>query len=100
MGAFRIRSARPLGYVLSDARPTGIDRLYGKGPPGAHPLVTGTFVQGLVATEGEEKRVYAVTIHPTLPDQAAIHERWPKIIFASEVVTAVSGQDIRTFRHT
>lgn len=52
-----------------------------------YPLVSGTFVQGLVATEGEERRVYVVTIQPTLPDQAVIHERWPRIVLASDVVT-------------
>jgi len=41
-------------------------------------LTRGQWVQGLVAREGYERRVYVVTIEPELAD--AIHARWPRIM--------------------
>ncbi|MCU7845316.1 MAG: hypothetical protein KZQ93_15915 [Candidatus Thiodiazotropha sp. (ex Monitilora ramsayi)] len=38
----------------------------------------GKFIQGLVATWEQERRVYVVTITPELDN--AIHDRWPRII--------------------
>jgi hypothetical protein len=45
-------------------------------------LIKGQYIQGLVAREGQERRVYIVTITPEAED--AIHERWPRIV--SEVL--------------
>lgn len=47
-----------------------------------YPL-TGNWIQGLMAWEGEERRVYVVTIEPELEDQRKIHNRWPRIMFAT-----------------
>jgi hypothetical protein len=41
-------------------------------------LTPGQWVQGLVARQGAELRVYVVTIHPEMPD--AVHPRWPRIV--------------------
>ena len=41
-------------------------------------LTRGQWIQGLVAREKQELRVYVVTITPEMPD--AIHERWPRIM--------------------
>lgn len=41
-------------------------------------LTAGQWVQGLLARQGAEQRVYVVTIHPQIPE--AIHPRWPRII--------------------
>lgn len=41
-------------------------------------LTKGQWIQGLVAREGKEQRIYVVTIAPEMPD--AIHERWPRIM--------------------
>lgn len=41
-------------------------------------LNDGQWVQGLVAREGKEHRVYVVTLTPEMPD--ALHPRWPRII--------------------
>jgi hypothetical protein len=43
-------------------------------------LNSGQWVQGLVARNGAEQRVYVVTITPQMPE--AVHERWPRIITA------------------
>jgi hypothetical protein len=43
-------------------------------------LPSGQWVQGLVAREGDERRVYVVTIAPESPE--ALYERWPRIITA------------------
>ncbi len=40
-------------------------------------LTRGQWIQGLVARDGHERRVYVVTVEPELPD--AIHEHWPRI---------------------
>ncbi len=44
------------------------------------PLTGGQWVQGLLARQKDEQRVYVVTITPQMPD--AVHERWPRIITA------------------
>ncbi len=41
-------------------------------------LPKGKWIQGLVARESCEQRVYVVTIEPEMED--AVHERWPRII--------------------
>lgn len=45
-----------------------------------YPLDAGQWLQGLVATYGEEQRVYVVTLVPTEPTQRALHDRWPRIV--------------------
>lgn len=42
-------------------------------------LETGEYIQGLVATIGDERRVYVVTVTPPA-DFAHIHDRWPRIV--------------------
>ncbi len=56
-----------------------------------YPLTVSDAVQALVARQGDEQRVYVVTITPTLPDQAAIHSRWPRIVFTSGHVRSTSN---------
>ena len=41
-------------------------------------LTRGQWVQGLVARDAHERRIYVVTVEPELED--AIHERWPRIM--------------------
>ena len=41
-------------------------------------LTKGQWIQGLVARERHERRVYVVTVEPELPDTP--HERWPRIM--------------------
>ncbi len=41
-------------------------------------LTKGQFIQGLIARDKYEQRVYVVTITPEFED--AIHERWPRIL--------------------
>ncbi len=41
-------------------------------------VTPGHWIQGLLATEGDEVRVYVVTLTPGMPD--AIHERWPRLV--------------------
>ena len=45
------------------------------------PMSQGHYIQGLVASLDGERRVYVVTITPTLPEQAAVYGRWPRIMF-------------------
>lgn len=40
-------------------------------------LNAGEFIQGLVARQGDESRVYVVTVEP---EDQAIHDRWPRIV--------------------
>ena len=42
-------------------------------------LESGEYIQGLVASIGEERRVYVVTIE-TPPQFAEVHDRWPRIV--------------------
>ncbi|HEC58978.1 hypothetical protein LCGC14_0936130 [marine sediment metagenome] len=46
-------------------------------------LQKGQFIQGLLAKEGNERRVYIVTIEPELED-AQIHARWPRVVQQGE----------------
>ncbi|MHB1142266.1 MAG: hypothetical protein ACYC1T_10995 [Sulfuricaulis sp.] len=48
-----------------------------------YPLLGGNWIQGLVAWEGDERRVYVVTIEPEKDEQRAVHNRWPRIMFAN-----------------
>lgn len=41
-------------------------------------LTNGQHVQGLIARDGAEQRVYVVTITPEMSD--AVHERWPRVV--------------------
>ena len=41
-------------------------------------LTPGQWIQGLVARDGHERRVYVVTVEPQLAD--AVHERWPRLV--------------------
>ncbi len=41
-------------------------------------LTRGQWIQGLVARNNHEQRVYVVTVEPELAD--AIHDRWPRLI--------------------
>ncbi len=43
-------------------------------------LVSGQWIQGLVARDGYERRIYVVTVEPEMVD--AIHNRWPRIMHA------------------
>ncbi|WJW76315.1 hypothetical protein QVG61_04265 [Thiohalobacter sp. IOR34] len=43
-------------------------------------LTRGKWIQGLVARNGHERRVYVVTVTPEMAD--AVHERWPRILAA------------------
>ncbi len=43
-------------------------------------LPKGKWIQGLVAREGYERRVYVVVVDPQRPD--ALYERWPRIFFS------------------
>lgn len=42
-------------------------------------LQKGQYLQGLVAKEGSERRVYVVTLEPE-PEDAQIHSRWPRVV--------------------
>lgn len=48
--------------------------------PRWYPLVRSQWIQGLIAREGNEMRVYIVTITPQ--DPQIIHTRWPRILFS------------------
>lgn len=41
-------------------------------------LTKGKYVQGLIAREGNEQRVYVVTVEPEMSN--AEHERWPRVL--------------------
>lgn len=41
-------------------------------------LTRGQWIQGLVARDGHEQRVYVVTVEPELAD--AVHDRWPRLV--------------------
>jgi len=41
-------------------------------------VTKGQWIQGLIAQQGEEVRLYVVTIHPEMEN--AVHERWPRIM--------------------
>lgn len=41
-------------------------------------ITKGKWIQGLIAREGAEQRVYVVTIEPERED--AVHDRWPRVL--------------------
>lgn len=41
-------------------------------------LTKGKYIQGLVARDGHEQRIYVVTVDPGMTE--AVHERWPRIV--------------------
>ena len=41
-------------------------------------LTRGQYIQGLVARDHQEQRIYVVTVTPELED--AVHERWPRVL--------------------
>ncbi len=41
-------------------------------------VVKGRFIQGLVARNDQERRIYVVTITPEFDE--AVHDRWPRIV--------------------
>jgi len=48
------------------------------------PLTKGNFIQGLLARNGKERRVYIVTIESKLEDH--LYDRWPRIMLNSPTV--------------
>lgn len=47
-----------------------------------YPMLKGEYIQGLLAEDGDERRVYGVTIAPTESDQLDIHDRWPRFVLS------------------
>ena len=47
-------------------------------------LNKGQYLQGLLAKEGSEQRIYVVTIEPEVED-SHIHSRWPRVVQAGEL---------------
>ena len=47
-----------------------------------HPLTGSTYIQGLIANDRDEQRVYVVTISTEDDEIEAIHDRWPRIVNA------------------
>ena len=41
-------------------------------------ITRGKYIQGLVAREKQEQRIYVVTVEPEMAD--AVHDRWPRIV--------------------
>ncbi len=41
-------------------------------------LTPGKWIQGLIARNNHEQRIYVVTVEPEAED--AIHQRWPRIM--------------------
>lgn len=48
-------------------------------------LEQGSWIQGLVAAQGDEQRVYVVTIVPKEASQRAVHNRWPRIVSTTDM---------------
>lgn len=46
-------------------------------------LQKGQFIQGLIARDGNEFRLYVVTIEPE-PEDMQIHSRWPRVVQVGE----------------
>ena len=44
-------------------------------------VVKGQAIQGLLARDGDEIRVYVVTVTPESDEQEQIHDRWPRIVY-------------------
>ena len=49
-----------------------------EGRPHRYELTKGQWIQGLVAQDRHERRIYVVTITPEMED--AVHDRWPRIL--------------------
>jgi len=47
-----------------------------------YPMAGSTYIQGMIANDRDEQRVYVVTITPDEDDQVEIHNRWPRIVNA------------------
>jgi hypothetical protein len=45
-------------------------------------LAAATYIQGLIARDGDEQRIYVVTIDTDNGDHEDIHECWPRIVNA------------------
>lgn len=46
-------------------------------------LQKGQYIQGLIARDGNERRLYVVTIEPE-PEDMQIHSRWPRVVQVGE----------------
>lgn len=46
-------------------------------------LQKGQYIQGLIARDGNERRLYVVTLEPE-PEGAYIHNRWPRVVQQGE----------------
>lgn len=55
-----------------------MEKDYG-GTSHSYDLQKGQYIKGLVAKEGNERRLYVVTIEPD-PEDAQIHNRWPRVV--------------------
>jgi predicted DNA-binding WGR domain protein len=47
-------------------------------------LNKGQYLQGLLARDGNEQRIYVVTIEPEVED-SHIHNRWPRVVQRGEL---------------
>lgn len=47
-----------------------------------YPLTQSSYIQGLIANDRHEQRVYVVTIAPEDDENEAVHDRWPRIVNA------------------
>jgi len=54
-----------------------------EGNPHWYDLNKGQYLQGLLARDNNEQRIYVVTIEPEVED-AAIHSRWPRVVQSGE----------------
>ena len=50
-----------------------------EGNPHWYDLQKGQYIQGLIARDGNERRVYVVTLEPE-PEDQQIHSRWPRVV--------------------
>ncbi len=84
-GWARLDSVKQGRWDRYDPKPVclGVDEFMEKDHAGHshwYSLEPGQWLQGLVATHGDEQRVYVVTLTPIEPEQRAIHDRWPRIV--------------------
>ncbi|PHS68199.1 MAG: hypothetical protein COB23_09495 [Methylophaga sp.] len=54
-------------------------------------LNKGQYLQGLLARDNNEQRIYVVTIEPEVED-AQIHNRWPRVVQNGENINFISNQ--------
>ena len=62
-----------------------VDRFMEKDSQGKshwYPLTPSTYLQGLIAGDEDEQRVYVVTISTENSEHEDIHDRWPRIVNA------------------